>query len=381
MITIGVDARIFSTGRTSGIEEYAEHLLAHMVPLGADIRWKILYGGRRAFARRPWTDAPNVSIHDTGQSNRMLWLRTRLVGQPHLDELVGGADVFFFPHFLLGALSPQCKRVMTWHDVSYERMPQLLSWHRRRWHDIQMLPRRQAVQSQRLIAVSQSTADDLVHLYGISPERIAVVHSGVDPYLRRASEHLTQQWRAARGIASPFVVALGTREPRKNLPALVMAWNAMRRHEGMSDVRLVLVGESGWMERELTRAIASTDAPDMVHVVHRIEASERALILSAASVLAYPSLLEGFGFPPLEAMACGTPVVASATSSVAEVVADAGLLVDPYRVDALADALAAVIRDAGLRSRLVARGYERVSQFTWDFAAQHTLLQLRSVVY
>jgi glycosyltransferase involved in cell wall biosynthesis len=160
-----------------------------------------------------------------------------------------------------------------------------------------------------------------------------------------------------------------------------MAWNAMRRHEGMSDVRLVLVGESGWMERELTRAIASTDAPDMVHVVDRIEASERALILSAASVLAYPSLLEGFGFPPLEAMACGTPVVASATSSVAEVVADAGLLVDPYRVDALADALAAVIRDAGLRSMLVARGYERVSQFTWDFAAQHTLLQLRSVVY
>jgi glycosyltransferase involved in cell wall biosynthesis len=381
MITIGVDARIFSTGRTSGIEEYARHILAHMVPLGDDVRWKIFYNGRLPLVREPWMQAPQVSVHDNGTSNRLLWLRTRLTGRPFLDELVGGTDVFFFPHFLLGALSPGCHRVMTWHDLSYERMPELLSWHRRRWHAVQMQPRRQAALADKIVAVSQSTADDLVQRYGISESRIAVVHSGIDPRLRRPSEPNVQQWRDARDLNGPFILALGTREPRKNLPALVMAWDMLRRQEGMQDVGLVIAGSPGWKERELIEAIASTRAPGMVKLLDRIEDDERPLLLSAASVLAYPSLLEGFGFPPLEAMACGTPVVASATTSVAEVIADAGLLADPYRIDGLSAALYAVLRDAGLRTRLVARGYERASKYSWDSAAQQTLQHIRSVVY
>lgn len=104
-------------------------------------------------------------------------------------------------------------------------------------------------------------------------------------------------------------------------------------------------------------------------------------MLSAASVLAYPSLMEGFGFPPLEAMACGTPVVAGATSSVIEIVGDAGILVDPHHVNALAGALKAVAQDAILRSCLVAKGYERAARFSWQKAAEQTLEQLRSVVY
>ncbi len=382
MITIGIDVRVLSTGRTSGIEEYTEQLLAHMVPLDSpDVQFKVLYGGRQPLTRRAWMDAPNVSIHDTGMPNRALWLRTRLTGRPFFDAIVGGADVFFFPHFLLGALSPACRRVMTWHDLSYERMPHLLSWHRRRWHDLQMRPRAQARASDRIIAVSQSTADDLIQWYGIPPERVAVVYSGVDALLRRPSEQIIRKWCLSRDIDGPFVLALGTREPRKNLPALVVAWDALRRREGMHDLQLVIAGQSGWMEDELTKAIRATRAPGMVRLLDGISRDERPLILSAASVLAYPSLLEGFGFPPLEAMACGTPVVASATSSVAEVIGDAGLLVDPYRVDGLTTALESAVGDAGLRSRLVAKGYERVARFSWSDTARQTLQQIRSVVY
>ncbi len=116
-------------------------------------------------------------------------------------------------------------------------------------------------------------------------------------------------------------------------------------------------------------------------VLDGVDPKERSILLSAASVLAYPSLLEGFGFPPLEAMACGTPVVAGATSSVIEMVGDAGLLVDPYRVDHLTEALTSVLNDAGLRSRLIAKGYDRAAHFSWQHAAQLTLEQLRSVVY
>lgn len=383
---IGVDIRVLGTGRMSGVEEYTEQLLAHMVPFGTDVQWKLFYSGRRPLTalpagRQAWMELPNVKVFETGLSNRALWLRTRLTGRPFLDAIVGGADVFFFPHFLLGALSPACRRVMTWHDLSYERMPHLLSWHRRRWHDMQMRPRVQARASDRIIAVSQSTADDLADVYSIVPERIAVVHSGTDPLLRRPSEQNIRHWRESRGIEGSFILALGTREPRKNLPALVAAWDTLRRGEGMQGIELVIAGQSGWMEQELMRAVRATRAPGMVKFIERVERTERPMILSAASVLVYPSLLEGFGFPPLEAMACGTPVVAGATSSVAEVIADAGLLVDPYRVDGLVAALEAVLLDAGLRSRLIARGYERVARFSWPDTARQTLQEICSVVY
>ncbi|MEK7638013.1 MAG: glycosyltransferase family 1 protein [Patescibacteria group bacterium] len=378
---IGVDIRVLGTGRASGIEEYTEQLLAHMIPLEFAVQWKLFYSGRAPLTRRSWMEMPNVKVYETGMSNRALWLRTRLTGRPFLDTIIGGVDVFFFPHFLLGALSPSCRRVMTWHDLSYERMPQLLSWHRRRWHDIQMRPRAQVRASDRIIAVSRSTADDLTGVYGIAPERIAVVHSGTDPLLRRPSEQVIRQWCESHDIEGPFILALGTREPRKNLPALVAAWNLLRRREGMQNMQLVIAGQSGWMEQELMRSIRATRTPGMVKFLDRIDRAERPLILSAASVLAYPSLLEGFGFPPLEAMACGTPVVAGATSSVVEVIGDAGLLVDPYRIEGITAALEAVLLDAGLRSRLIAKGYERVTRFSWPDTARQTLQQLRSVVY
>ncbi len=378
---IGIDIRVLGTGRMSGIEEYTEQLLAHMIPLGTDVQWKLFYSGRTPLIRRPWMKVSNVEVFETGMSNRSLWLRTRLMGRPYLDTIIGGVDVFFFPHFLLGTLSSACKRVMTWHDLSYERMPHLLSWHRRRWHDVQMRPRAQAQASERIIAVSQSTADDVIDLYGIPAERVAVVHSGIDPILRRASEQSIRQWCASRDINGPFVLAMGTREPRKNLPALVVAWDALRREEELQNTHLIIAGQPGWMERELTHAIGATRAPGLIRFIEQIDRQERSLILSAASVLAYPSFLEGFGFPPLEAMACGTPVVASATSSVAEIIGDAGLLVDPYRVDGLVAALEAVLLDPGLRSRLVAKGYERVTRFSWPNTARQTLQELSSVVY
>jgi hypothetical protein len=106
MKTIGVDIRVLGTGRISGIEEYAEQVLAHMIAGATDVRWKLLYSGRRPLLRRPWMERPNVSVIETGQSNRLLWLSTRSIGRPYMDRVVGGADVFFFPHFLLGAVSP-----------------------------------------------------------------------------------------------------------------------------------------------------------------------------------------------------------------------------------------------------------------------------------
>ena len=377
MTTIGVDIRVLGTGRSSGVEEYTEQLLAHMLPMAQDVSWKLFSGGRRPVTKRPWMDLPSVSMHGSGRSNRALWLRTWLTGQPLLDRDVGGADVFFFPHFLLGALSPACRRVMTWHDLSYERMPELLSWHRRFWHAIQMRPRFQARSADRVIAVSRSTAADLGSLYGIDRARITVIPSGVDPALRRASEPSVKRWRDERGIPEQFILAVGTREPRKNLPSLVRAWDRIRRNPAFGQLGLVIAGEEGWNEHELMNTIAASRTPAAVRMIGRVDATERSVLYSACAALVYPSLLEGFGFPPLEAMACGAPVIASATSSMTETAGDAALLVDPYRTDELVAALLALLGDAGLRTRLIARGYDRVRMFSWQEAARQTLSVLR----
>jgi glycosyltransferase involved in cell wall biosynthesis len=380
MTTIGVDIRVLGTGRVSGVEEYTEQLLSHMTGLQSGVQWKLFYSGRTPLARRSWMERPGVSVHEVRRSNRLLWLSTRAVGRPLLDEVVGGADVFFFPHFLLGALSSRCRRVMTWHDLSYERMPYLLSPYRRFWHAVQMRPRQQAQAADRIIAVSESTAADVAKLYGVDRGRIAVVHSGIDPALRRAGDEAVRLWRIARGIEAPFVLALGTREPRKNLPSLIRAWDIARRHQSVRSTHLVLAGQSGWKEGELRRAIASVHAPQDIHIIDDVDRHERQILLSAASVLVYPSLMEGFGFPPLEAMACGTPVIASATSSLIETVGDAGILVDPYRVDGIAMAIRSLMTDAGLRSRLVARGYEQSRRFSWQRAAEQTLSEINAVL-
>lgn len=379
MKTIGVDIRVLTSRRMSGIEEYTDQLLAHLIPLDTSVRYRLYSSGRQRPHIRPWMQAPHVEwVHDD-VSNRLQFARTWLTGRPHLDQRLGGVDGMFFPHFLLGATSPNVPRVMTWHDLSYERMPETLSWRRRLWHSVQMRARAQAQSAHRIIAVSGATRDDLVSEYGIARDRITVIHSGIDPELRRASEAVIAPWRVQRGLEAPYIVALGTREPRKNLPALVRAWDAARRIPSLRGIHLVIAGQRGWGEGALRRAVRSVHAPRDVHFIDDLQRFERSLLLSAASALVYPSLMEGFGFPPLEAMACGTPVIVSATSALVEVVGDAGLLVDPYHIDDIALALTSVLTDAGLRSRLISRGYERAGVFSWKTTAQETLDTLHSV--
>ncbi|MBP6885721.1 MAG: glycosyltransferase family 4 protein [Candidatus Pacebacteria bacterium] len=380
MTTIAVDIRVLATGHMSGIERYAEGILSHMIPLDSRIQWRLFSSGRTLIGPRSWSGNPRVQMFETRSSNRMLAMTSRLLQRPFLDRVIGGADVFFFPHFLLGALSSNCRRVTTWHDLSYERMPYLLSAYRTWWHDVYMQPRRQAAISDRIIAVSSATAGDLSRVYGVRPEKIAVVPSGVASELKPASNESQAVWRAKYGVSDPFILALGTREPRKNLPALVRAWDVARRHPSCQDMQLVLAGHAGWMESELTAAIQATQSPHAIHVIEDIVAEEHAAMLSAASILAYPSLMEGFGFPPLEAMACGTPVIASATSSLFETLGDAAILVNPYRVNDITAAIIALQSDSSLRARCVLRGAQRAHAHRWENAAQSTLEVLTSVL-
>jgi glycosyltransferase involved in cell wall biosynthesis len=373
MTHIGIDTRVLATGRVSGVEEYTRNLLSHLVDIDERIRFSLVSLGRRAPDIEPWMTMPNVRVCHTPWSSRLSMAAMRMSGLPRMDVMAGRPDVFFFPHFIFGALSRNCPRVVTFHDLSFERFPEFFSLKRRLWHNMHMRPKAQARRADRLVAVSHSTARDLTELYGISPNRISVVHSGVDASFRPLEAHNLSAFRRYHDLHGRFVLSLCTQEPRKNLIGVVRAFERIIQSGAHDDVQLVLAGPSGWLQSELRRAVRVSSARSRIRVIGPVERRERVLWYNAASLLAYPSFFEGFGFPPLEAMACGTPVVAAYHSSLPEVVGDAGILVDPFNINALASAMSEILEDASLARRLSRKGIIRTARFSWARAAEQTL--------
>ena len=376
---IGVDLRVLASGQHSGVEEYTEQVVRHMVGLDAHISWRFISLGRRGVPWRPWFDAPTIRRVHCGIPSSVGWLAGATVGWPRLDQVAGGVDVMFFPHLVLGAVSPQCPVVSTWHDMSYEMMPEFLSPRQRLWHSIQMMPRWQAHRARHIICVSQSTARDVVSRYGIAEDRVRVIHSGVDTQCVRAGDEEIQAYRQAHRLPERFVLALGTIEPRKNIEMLVSAFEEIASRTACD---LVIAGSHGWQAHALIRRIASSPVSSRIHVVGPVEPSQRALLVSSADAVVYPSYLEGFGFPPLEALACGVPVVASHTSAIAEVAGQWAVLVDPYRAQSVATGILYALEDQALRSRARLSARTVREKYSWETTAQKTLEVLtHSVLY
>jgi glycosyltransferase involved in cell wall biosynthesis len=208
---------------------------------------------------------------------------------------------------------------------------------------------------------SSFVRDEVVELLGLDAERVRVVPHGLDEPGRGDLDE------APRGRSAPYVLALGAVEPRKDLPTLVMAFAELARDH--DDLELVVAGPDGWGGEAFSAAVRASGLAGRVVRVGYLDELELKSLLSGATVLAYPSLYEGFGFPPLEAMAAGVPVVATAAGAVPEVVGDAAELVVPGDVPALAEALTRVIEDDSLRARLIAAGRARAASFTWASAA------------
>ena len=233
--------------------------------------------------------------------------------------------------------------------------------------------RHNAWSATRVLADSEATRRDLVNYYHTPPDRIAVVYPGADPDLRRAGDAAIAAALARHDLTPPYFLYLGTLQPRKNLVRLVAAFAA----SGLPAAghTLVLAGRAGWLAEPLLAAVAALPADVRARVVlpGYIDETEKAALLSGATALVFPSLYEGFGFPVLEAQACGTPVVCSDTSSLPEVAGEGALLVDPLDTAALAAALRRVAGEEDLRRALIRAGYVNCARFTWATAAAQTM--------
>lgn len=295
----------------------------------------------------------------------ILWHRAHM---PLPAELVMGfADVIHGPDFSLPPVL-RTRRVVTIHDLAFITHPDCAVPSLTRYLH-QVVPR--AVKAaDRVIAVSQRTADDLVKYLHVPATKITTIHLGIDEaFCASPSTEAIRNVVAKYRLSQPFVLAIGTIEPRKNYESLIRAF-AEARYLPDGPRMLVIAGRKGWMYEGVFAAVRDLNLADAVRFVDYVPDDELVPLLHAAAALAMPSIYEGFGIPVVEAMAAGTPVICSTGGSLPEIAGDAALIVPPTDIGALRDALVLVIRDHEIRESLKQRGHERSRLFNWKVAAQ-----------
>jgi len=394
-MVIGVDIRMLTRGMKTGVEEYTVNLLSNMLPLDKSVKYKLFYNGYKKvkLCNYKWLNLRNVELMMFNIPNRLLDLSFRFLKYPKIDELLNGVDVFFSPHIFLSSVSENCPSVVTFHDLSFEKHPEFYSASKNYWH-FSMYPKSQAERAKRIIAVSQSTKDDLVQLYGINPDKIKVVYSGVntrDQKLGMLSDKQVEKQNSALkfgdimqkyNLPDKYILYLGTLEPRKNVVGLIKAFEKLNetcsknRHY---KYKLVIAGSKGWLYNDIIKTAKNSSAKNDIIFTGFVDDKDKPALYSLAQLFVYPSFYEGFGFPPLEAMLYGVPVVTSNFSSLPEAVSAAAVMVDPYDLDGLSKAMEMILVDESLKTALIKKGLEQVKKFSWRRCAKETLSEILSV--
>lgn len=369
-----IDVRPLLSGVISGVEEYTKEIVSKLLTLGPKHRYTFFWNGLRAGRLpRPWREFPQVNWR---VPNKLLDLSFHYLSYPKVDRLVR-TDVIFSPHFNILRHTKKARRIITFHDLSFVRFPKFFPPRKHYWHASQDVPR-QAREATRLIAVSDFTKRDLVHYFGVPPEKIEVIHSGVNPrYRELAPRDLSLlRFRAVKDLVRPFMLFVGTLEPRKNIVGAIRAFNVLKEKPMHRDLQFVIAGRLGWLYDEILQEVRAS--PHRRHIRLWGEATREDLVMlyNSAEVFCYPSFLEGFGFPVLEAQACGCPVVAGNVGSLPEILGESALLADPARHEDIANRLHRVLTDTAEAERLRTAGFVNVGKFSWERSARETLAVL-----
>ncbi len=360
---IGIDASRATVEQRTGTEGYSLHIIRGVIRQGSEHRFYLYFRDTPPADLLPRQE--NVTFRVI--QRRRLWTHRGLGPAVSRDR----PDVLFVPaHVIPWPDGGGVPSVVTIHDLGYLHYPDKHPLFERMYLD--WSTRHSARVARRVIAVSHATAHDLMALNGVPAEKIRVVYSGVDEQLRPVEdERRIAEMRRRLGIPGPYVLHVGRLQPRKNLTRLVEAFARVR--DAVEGLSLVLAGRGRDTSRRLLERAKALGLSGRVVLPGYVPDDDLPLLYSGALVYAFPSLYEGFGFPALEAMACGTPVVCANTSSLPELVGDAALTVPPTDVEALAGALRRLLTDEALRRELIARGFERVRQFSWEACARNTL--------
>lgn len=360
---IGIHATLIGT-EAGGPERYVVGLIKGLASIDRDNQYVIYLTDREAFN--------GFCVAQQNFTPRLLKPSSRWIEIPialPVELLRHPVDLVHAP-IIAPPMCP-CRFVLTVYDLSYTLHPEFYPKSvRLRLSALIGLGIKKA---HIIIAISETTKNDIVEVYGLPPERIVVTHLGIDscyqPMNKEESRKLvSEKYCVSRG----FILYVGKVQSRKNISRLIRAYSLLKQWKNIEH-KLVLVGRKTWLSTEALKTISSLGLEEEVIQTGHVPDDDLPSFYNAADLFVYPSLFEGFGIPTLEAMACGTPVVASRASSLPEVVGDAAVLVDPYDEEAMAVAMNEVLTDQGLRSRLIEKGFAQSKKYSWGETAKKTL--------
>ncbi len=366
---IGIDAHAIGA-RQGGNETYIRNLIKALGQLDCRNRYTIYLANAQAAAE--WRAF--LKLRNPNFEIRLLPPPTPLVRVPlalALELRIRPVDLLHVQY----TAPPFCPVpvVATIHDLAFEHLPETFT--RRGSLQLKLTVRRTARRAARIATVSDFSRRDLIRTYGLPADKVQVTYNGIEshfsPLPRSAGE--AEEVRRQFGIERDFILAVGSLQPRKNLVRLIRAYAKLRTEQAGFNHQLVIVGRKLWLADEVLAEVSRRDWAEDVILTGYVGDDDLPALYRSATAFVYPSLFEGFGLPPLEAMACGTPVVTSNTSSLPEVAGDAALLIDPYDQSSIEDALLRIVQDQPLRARLREKGIEQAGKFSWRDAAEKTL--------
>lgn len=367
-MNIGLNALLMG-GTRAGIGNYIYNLLKALACVDADNKYQVFVNKQYPAGLWAHNQEPvPVNLTSQGSWARILWEQILLPSSIAKRDI----DIMHFPDYSLPVLLGSKPSIITVHDLTYKLFPETFSRGKLLTKLALLGPSLRKAAG--IIAVSNNTKKDLIEVCGVSPERITVIHNGVDPEVFKPMESgkVREQLAVKYNLEPGYILYVGTLEPRKNITTLIKAFKILKKSRRLPH-KLVIAGGKGWLYREIFQAVSELGLEQEVLFTGYISADELPLFYNGAGVFVYPSLYEGFGLPPLEAMACGIPVVTSDSSSLPEVVGDAGIMVNPTEVEALSDAIDRILSDCQLADRLSVQGLQRAQGFTWEQCSRKTM--------
>ncbi|MEK7644108.1 MAG: glycosyltransferase family 1 protein [Patescibacteria group bacterium] len=371
---IGIDIRSLMAPERTGVGEYVFQLLNALFFLDKENEYWLFYNSHEdVSANIPGWNQENVRFVSTKYPNKLLNFGLSAAGWPRLDKLIerrsGALDVFFSPNLNFTAVSPKIKFILTIHDLSFEFFPDCFSAKQRIWHKI-INPRKQCRRADLILTPSDNTRRDLIKEYGIDEKKVKRIYPGLSGAFLRDEKIIgdEQRVRTKYGLPDKYILYLGTIEPRKNVVGIIEAYreaNLLAR-----GFELIIAGAKGWKYEETIELMNKTAG---VKYIGYVDEGDKAVLYRMASLFAYPSFYEGFGFPVVEAMASGVPVITGNRSALVEAGGDGVYLVNPYNVSEIATGMKLMLENNRIAELYRSRGLEQARKFRWESTARELL--------
>jgi glycosyltransferase involved in cell wall biosynthesis len=351
----------------AGIGVYARNLVNAMLAEDKNNDYTLITSGRPT-KELTFPTASNVrgrSVFIPDRYLNILWYRWRV--PLYANFFTGSADIYHGLDFVIPPLLGKVRKVVTVHDLAFLQhpetaIPSLAAY-------LNKVVPESVAKADIVAAISHTTKQALIEHYQTPAEKITVIPCGIAPYFKRITDPiLLEATRHKFGLQRPFVLSVGTLEPRKNHLGLIKAFYEVQ-HNKENSALLAIAGGKGWLYEETWSTVKELKLEEKVRFLGRVSDLELITLYSLADVFAFPSFFEGFGIPPLEAMACGAPVITSNTSSLPEVTGDAAIQVDPHDIHAIANAISRLLGDEQLQEKLRQKGYLQAQKYTWAKAA------------